>query len=61
MEGPYQRGPLLSHLHGPALFEAVSHVAYHPGQAGTVGYYRGYYRDTGTVDEAAYIAKLRGM
>ena len=60
MEGPYGEDPFYrtSMDHPRSKLYRMSRITL--GKLQQSDYYRGYYRDTGTVDEAAYIARLRG-
>jgi len=60
MEGPYSEDPFYrTSMDQPrSKLYRMSRITL--GKLEQSDYYRGYYRDTGTVDEAAYIAKLRG-
>jgi len=60
LEGPYNEDPFYrtSLEHPRSKLYRMSRITL--GKLQQSDYYRGYYGDTGTVDEAAYIAKLRG-
>jgi len=60
MEGPYSEDPFYrtSMEHPRSKLYRMSRSTL--GKLQQSDYYRGYYGDTGTVDEAAYIAKLSG-
>jgi DNA-binding CsgD family transcriptional regulator len=60
MEGPYSEDPFYrtSMEHPRSKLYRMSRITL--GKLEQSNYYRGYYGDTGTVDEAAYIAKLQG-
>ncbi|MCB1702394.1 MAG: helix-turn-helix transcriptional regulator [Pseudomonadales bacterium] len=60
LEGPYSEDPFYrtSMEHPRSKLYRMSRITL--GKLRQSGYYRSYYRETGTVDEAAYIAKLRG-
>ena len=60
MEGPYSEDPFYrTSMEQPrSKLYRMSRITL--GKLEQSDYYRGYYGDTGTVDEAAYIAKLRG-
>ncbi|MEM8563854.1 MAG: helix-turn-helix transcriptional regulator [Pseudomonadota bacterium] len=60
LEGPYSEDPFYrtSMDHPRSKLYRMSRITL--GKLEQSDYYRGYYGDTGSVDEAAYIAKLRG-
>jgi DNA-binding CsgD family transcriptional regulator len=60
LEGPYNEDPFYrtSMEHPRSKLYRMSRITL--GKLRQSEYYRGYYGDTGTVDEAAYIAKLQG-